>query len=107
MGRLSNLRPRVEAAPASRLAEAGTTAGFERTITGSKWRAIRREILARDCGTCQVCLAAGRFALACDVDHVRPIWEGGSETDRANLQSLCDDCHKAKTAREAARRAAT
>lgn len=107
MGRLTTLKPRVGIAPTSRLAEAKVQVGHERTITGSKWRTIRKRILTRDCGMCQACARAERFSLACDVDHVVPIWEGGSEEDDDNLQSLCDPCHKAKTAAEAGRRART
>jgi 5-methylcytosine-specific restriction protein A len=102
MGRLTCLKPRVGAAPVTRVT---TPAGPQRENTGSAWRRIRRRILARDCGMCQACLAAGRFTVACDVDHRVPVWEGGTDAD-ANLQSLCDVCHKAKTAAEATRRAA-
>ena len=108
MGRLTALKPRVEAAPASRLAEAGreAVAGHEREHTGSKWRAIRRRILARDCGMCVVCRQAERFSLAEDVDHIVPVWRGGTDAE-SNLQSLCKPCHKAKSAREARERAST
>jgi 5-methylcytosine-specific restriction endonuclease McrA len=38
------------------------------------------------------------------VDHITPLWDGGANED-PNLQLLCDPCHKAKTAAEAALRA--
>lgn len=40
-----------------------------------------------------------------EVDHITPISEGGHPFDPANLQTLCSDCHKEKTAREASERA--
>jgi len=108
VGRLTCLKPRVGAAPVSRLAEAGpeATAAHEREHTGRPWRRIRARVLKRDCGMCVPCRQAERFTLAVDVDHVRPVWEGGTDDD-GNLQSICSDCHKEKSAREAARRAAT
>lgn len=69
---------------------------------GRAWLETRARILARDCGLCQVCKAAGRFRLARDVDHVRELADGGTDLD-VNLQSICGPCHVAKT--EAARRA--
>lgn len=40
-----------------------------------------------------------------EVDHITPISEGAHPFDPANLQTLCEDCHKDKTAREAGERA--
>jgi len=34
------------------------------------------------------------------VDHITPISEGGHPFDESNLQTLCQDCHREKTARE-------
>lgn len=39
-----------------------------------------------------------------DADHVEPIDEGGRGWDLLNVQTLCQPCHKAKTAEQAARR---
>lgn len=67
------------------------------------WETVRRQILERDKGLCLLCLAAGRPTVAREVDHILPGEDGG--TDRpSNLQSLCVDCHKAKTAAEQRRR---
>jgi 5-methylcytosine-specific restriction endonuclease McrA len=38
------------------------------------------------------------------VDHKTPLWMGGSDED-SNKELLCQPCHDAKTAREAAARA--
>lgn len=40
-----------------------------------------------------------------EVDHITPISEGGHPFDPANLWTLCENCHKEKTAREATERA--
>lgn len=106
MGRLTALKPRVGNAPRDRFAEQGAVVGHERQATGHTWRQIRKRILARDCGMCCQCLAGGLFVLAEEVDHKVPVWEGGTDDD-GNLQAICKPCHKAKSAREAARRAAT
>lgn len=66
---------------------------------GTAWQRLRAEILARDKGLCQMCLADGRAVVARDVDHIVPKHRGGSD-EAGNLQSLCVPCHQAKTARE-------
>lgn len=77
---------------------------------GWAWQQARQRVLERDCGLCQVCKAAGRLTPAAAVDHVtcKADWarDRGSLAgvdDDANLQSICDDCHKLKTAAESAR----
>ncbi|MGI4856745.1 MAG: HNH endonuclease [Janthinobacterium lividum] len=70
---------------------------------GAAWIRIRARVLARDNGLCLPCLRAGRIAPARHVDHIRNKREGGTD-DESNLQSICIDCHKAKTARESGRR---
>ncbi len=52
----------------------------------------KMKALERDQNTCVKC---GKTAD--EVDHIREIWEGGPEFDLDNLQSLCHDCHVAKT----------
>lgn len=39
-----------------------------------------------------------------DADHVDPLDEGGNGWELSNVQTLCQPCHKAKTAEQAARR---
>ena len=41
-----------------------------------------------------------------DADHIHPVHLGGGECGLEGYQTLCKDCHKAKSAREAAARAA-
>jgi 5-methylcytosine-specific restriction protein A len=106
MGRLKTMPSRLGKPPQSRLAQAGGVGGYEREATGSAWRTIRRRILTRDCSMCLPCRAGERFTLAEEVDHITPVFEGGTDDD-GNLQSICRPCHKVKNAGEAARRAAT
>jgi 5-methylcytosine-specific restriction protein A len=50
---------------------------------------------------CRTCKAAGRVTLATEVDHIIPLFKGGPDTED-NLQPLCFECHKIKTATESA-----
>jgi 5-methylcytosine-specific restriction protein A len=67
---------------------------------------IRDRILRRDCGICRCreCTRTGGTKPAHHVDHDRPLWAGGAEDD-SNRISINEDCHKAKSACEAAMRA--
>ena len=60
--------------------------------TSISWNDVRKRALERDQNTCVKCGKAAE-----EVDHVKEIWEGGPEFDLDNLQSLCHDCHVAKT----------
>lgn len=64
----------------------------------------RERIRARDCGLCQACKRKGRTSIGGPVDHIVPLWDGGSDDD-SNKEVLCVPCHDAKSAREAAVRA--
>ena len=52
-------------------------------------------MLDRDGWRCQMCgKAAGRL----EIDHIKPLGDGGAVYDLANLQALCRfPCHFAKT----------
>ena len=60
---------------------------------------MRRRVLRRQ-PLCADCLARGRTEAAAEVDHVLPLRLGGAAWSADNLQSLCVECHRAKTARE-------
>jgi len=64
---------------------------------GSKWQKTRKAALARDSHLCQACLRAGMVTPATDVDHITPKYLGGTDA-LDNLQCLCRECHKTKTA---------
>lgn len=66
---------------------------------GAQWQQLRQYILKRDEWQCVMCRAAGRVQLARDVDHILAKTQGGTD-DADNLQSLCRECHRSKTARE-------
>ncbi|NMF98398.1 HNH endonuclease [Aromatoleum toluolicum] len=48
---------------------------------------------------CVECEREFRVTAASEVDHIFPLADGGAD-DESNFQSLCDGCHKAKTAAE-------
>ena len=73
-------------------------------VRGSAGVRDRERIRARDCGLCQECKRQGKTTLGAAVDHIDPLWNGGSDEDD-NKELLCIPCHDAKTAREAAERA--
>lgn len=70
---------------------------------GAEWRKARELVLRRDNWLCVPCRRAGRATPAAEVDHVVPKEEGGTDAHE-NLQSICRDCHTAKTASEKASR---
>lgn len=67
---------------------------------GWAWTKLRNVVMYRDHGLCQPCKRRGLTALAGAVDHITPKSQGGTD-DLANLQAICDPCHKGKTAAEA------
>jgi len=69
---------------------------------GRPWRRLRNTVLRRDGFLCQPCKAEGRTKLATEVDHIVPMFEGGSDAMK-NLQGICSECHKVKTQAEIAR----
>jgi 5-methylcytosine-specific restriction protein A len=102
MSRLQTLKPRIQTLDTRRIA---TPAGTER-IRGRALQTIRDRILRRDCGICHcaACQATCALKPAHEVDHRVPLWMGGAEDD-SNRYAINADCHKAKTALEAAERA--
>jgi len=45
---------------------------------------------------CVLCKARGVISEATELDHIIPLFKGGTN-DIENLQALCADCHKDKT----------
>lgn len=66
---------------------------------GSRWQRLRKVALKRDGELCVLCLINGRVSKATHVDHITAKANGGTDS-QDNLQSLCADCHKTKTATE-------
>lgn len=63
------------------------------------WRKIRERTLKRDKGLCVECLALGHVRVATEVDHITRREDGGTD-EMSNLDSLCTECHRAKTKKE-------
>lgn len=60
---------------------------------------LRLQILARDNFRCRFCGRTPRDCLRLEVDHMTPIFLGGTD-NKNNLQTLCYECHKGKTITE-------
>ena len=58
---------------------------------------MRLKVLDRDGWRCRTCGKVGRL----EVDHIKPLDQGGAVYDLDNLQALCrSPCHFAKTSGE-------
>jgi 5-methylcytosine-specific restriction protein A len=66
---------------------------------GNAWDKLRKRILKRDMGLCQVCIKEGVYTPAKAVDHIKPKAAGGNDNP-INLQSICNECHQIKTQRD-------
>lgn len=71
-----------------------------RIYQDKRWPVVRKICIRRASGLCENCLRKGIIVRGVDVDHIKPIAQGGEPFDVDNLQLLCKDCHKAKTANE-------
>ena len=59
----------------------------------NSWFHIRKAILRRDKYKCSICRQRLRKVFL-DVDHIIPIRMGGKLFEKANLRTLCKECHK-------------
>ena len=66
--------------------------------TGKKWQRLRWAVLKEE-PLCRICESKGIVTVSMEVDHVVPLARGGTDT-RSNLQGVCVECHKKKTAEE-------
>ena len=66
---------------------------------GTLWVKLRDGVMVRDHYLCQVCMSEDRLTPATEVDHIIPKARGGTDNPD-NLQAICAECHKTKTARE-------
>ncbi len=69
---------------------------------GASWRKLREQILIRDAGLCQEHMKKGVPVSGSHVDHIVSKANGGTDHED-NLQTLCEACHKRKTATERGR----
>ena len=65
-------------------------------LNSRRWKLVRREALERASWRCKKCGKSGRL----QVDHIKPISQGGDGYLLSNLQPLCISCHLDKTAAE-------
>ncbi|EJH4501849.1 HNH endonuclease signature motif containing protein [Cronobacter sakazakii] len=66
---------------------------------GAEWRKVRNTVIKRDKGLCQTCKREGVIRPGSSVDHIIAKAHGGTD-DPSNLECICSEHHKAKTARE-------
>lgn len=76
-------------------------------ISSGEWRTLKRRVANRDYGCCYRCGADSGDTSEDDdpfvLDHIVPIFEGGSPRDPDNLGLLCPDCDSIKSREESAR----
>ena len=71
--------------------------GFRhREIHRRRWANLRLKILDRDGYKCVLCGRHGQL----EIDHIKPLTNGGDIYNPNNLQTLCKFCHKLKTETE-------
>ncbi len=56
---------------------------------------LRWKILKRDNKKCCTCGASAQDGAVLEVDHIKPVIDGGSDNEE-NLQTLCFDCNRGK-----------
>ena len=93
------LKPRLTAANTQRGTMLAANPGATPRTRGTTWMTIRAKWF-RAHPLCCVCEAAGLARMAEELDHVIPLASGGADDD-SNYQSLCVECHRAKSKREA------
>lgn len=105
MARIPTLAPRLaKAEPARGGWNAPHRGSRHERGYGTAWDKLRERILRRDAGLCQPCMRRGHVTPGCrTVDHKVNKAQGGTDDD-ANLQAICEPCHRAKTQAEAAGR---
>lgn len=67
----------------------------DKRIRGAELQAMRRRHF-RGNPLCVMCQAKGKVRLATELDHIKALVNGGTDTDD-NRQGLCEPCHKDKT----------
>lgn len=67
-------------------------------IRGRTLQAQRKRIMQEQ-PLCKMCENKGIVTSGVEMDHIVPLFKGGSNNDD-NLQMLCVECHRAKTAND-------
>ncbi len=58
---------------------------------GRQWKAVRNLYITKH-PLCERCLELGLYNPAQEVHHIRPLADGGDNSDK-NLMSVCKSCH--------------
>jgi 5-methylcytosine-specific restriction protein A len=66
---------------------------------GGRRLMVRNARLLRNEPLCRMCRAKDRITPATELDHIIPLSKGGRDHED-NLQPLCAECHKEKTAED-------
>ena len=74
-----------------------------RDTSWSRWDRIRQRVIRRANGLCEHCTARGQVKQGREVDHIKPVAQGGTDDDD-NLQYLCIECHERKTCADEGKR---
>jgi len=67
---------------------------------------VRVRVFLRDGGKCRSCGRTLRSGDKSECDHITALVNGGSNTE-SNLQTLCEWCHKGKTAMDSREKSVT
>jgi 5-methylcytosine-specific restriction protein A len=65
-----------------------------------RWYRLRRLVLTAQ----PVCSRPGCDRISEEVDHIKPVEDGGPMWEQSNLQALCHSCHSSKTSVDVRRR---
>lgn len=107
-GRLTTVKPRLQAAPTRKVQSLPTTS--DRRITGRALQDRRLKVWSRD-PRCAMCGQLCAFPDGFELDHKVPLYQGGEDKE-GNTQVLCVSfemvdgrkvkagCHAEKTARD-------
>ena len=95
---MKTLKPRLSTVKTYTVPVLEAKAGTTERIRGRKLIAQRKRLL-RDNPLCVHCKAQGRVTLAQELDHIIALHNGGTNNDD-NIQGLCIDHHKIKTAKD-------
>lgn len=76
---------------------ARTEAQCRRVYASRRWRDVTRPLQLRRHPLCDDHEQRGQVVQATQVDHRKPLKEGGDPWDPSNLRSLCAPCHSVKT----------
>jgi 5-methylcytosine-specific restriction protein A len=80
---------------------AGQRTANKRVVTGRALQRARESLFKRE-PLCRPCKSKGYVTRATIRDHIKPLAEGGTDTDD-NIQPICTPCHTEKTQAESRR----